>query len=136
MHAGKALLIVLVVGLVVASGVFWFFPDTRPGFVDTWILKLQGFSPATSPEDALDKFKLAIEKRNYRAAKLYVTADYKEWLDKSGKDAGDLGKAIDDLKYAMNKHGVKSDKAYFILFALDPLPAGLKIKDVKTKDDE
>ena len=50
--------------------------------VDRWFKAAQGFSPAKSAEDALDQFKKAIEKRNYRVAKDYLTGDYLEFFVK------------------------------------------------------
>ena len=52
-----------------------------------WVNKARGFTPAKSPNDALDKFKQAIEKRDYQAASLYLSGDYKEWFDKGRSDA-------------------------------------------------
>jgi hypothetical protein len=126
MHAGKALLIFLVVGLIGATGLFLLVPSTRPGFVKTWFHKAEGFGPSTSASDALDKFKQAIEKRNYEAASLYLSGDYKEWFDKGRNDAEALHKAIDDLRAAMQTYGVKSDKAKFVLYMLEPFPADFK----------
>ncbi len=126
MHAGKALLIVLVVGLIGATGLFLLVPSTRPAFVKTWFFKAEGFGPSTSASDALDKFKQAIEKRNYEAASLYLSGDYKEWFEKGRADAEALHKAIDDLRHAMKVQGVKSDKGLFILYMLEPFPGDFK----------
>src|SRR5262245_14222481 len=122
MHAGKAILLVVLGGLVLAAGLFTFVPSTRPGFVKTWFHQARGFKPAASPEDALDKFKQALEKRDYEAAKLYVTGDYAEWLDKGGPDAAELVAAVDELRAVMKSTGVKSDKVDFALFKLEPFP--------------
>jgi hypothetical protein len=128
MHGGKALLLILVVGLLVATGVFIFVPGVRPGFVQDWFNKAQGYTAAKSAEDALDKFKQAIEKRDYQAASLYLGGEFKEFFDKGRKDAEEIAKAIDDLRHAMKNHGVKSDKGDFVLFMIDPFPAGFKYK--------
>jgi len=133
MHAGKALLVVVVVGLLVAVGGFTFVPKTRPAIVQKWFLKGAGFSEATSPEDALDKLKLALEKRNYEAVKLYITGDYVEWFNKGYGDALELVKAVDELRDVMKTTGTKSDKADFVLFMLDPFPP-FKVGDSKKSE--
>jgi hypothetical protein len=134
MHGGKALLIVLVVAVLGTAGVFLFVPGLRPGFVQTWFNKARGFTPAKSPNDALDKFKLALEKRDYQAASLYVSGDYKEWFDKGRSDAEAITTEIDNLRAAMKSNGVKSDKGDLALFMLEPFPATFKY-DVKESAD-
>ncbi len=136
MHAAKVLLVVLIGGLLVAAGVFAFVPSLRPAFVKAWFQKASGFTPATSPEDALDKFKKALEKRDYEAAALYVTGDYKEFIDKGGKDAKELATAVDDLQAVMKTTGVKSDKVDYALFLLTPFPATFKIAKVEKQGDD
>jgi hypothetical protein len=135
MHGGKALLIILVVGLLVAAGVVAFVPSVRPGFVQEWINKGKGYTKASSAEDALDKFKKAVEARDYQAASLYLGGDYKEFFDRGRKDAEPLATAIDDLRYATKKHGVKSPKADFVLFMIDPIPGGFKYKPSGSGDE-
>jgi hypothetical protein len=130
MHAAKVLVLVVIGGVVLASGVFAFFPSTRPGIVKKWFHQARGFTPANSPEDALDKFKQAMEKRDYEAAKLYVTGDYLEFLTKGANDATELVRAADELKDVMKTTGVKSDKVDFMLFKFDPFPP-FKVSDVK-----
>jgi hypothetical protein len=134
MQGGKALLLILVVGLLVAGGLFYFIPGLRPAFVQEWFHKAKGFTKATSAEDALDKFKQAIEKRDYKAASLYLGGDYKEFFDKGIQDAQELGSAIDDLRHAMKTNGVKTDKGDAVLFLLDPFPAGFKYKPASKGD--
>jgi hypothetical protein len=133
MHAGKAILLVLIAGAVLAAGVFTFVPKSRPAIVKKWFLQAKGFSPAKTPEDALDKFKQALEKRDYEAAKLYVTGDYLEWLDKGGPDAAELVGAVGELRAVMKTTGVKSDKVDFALFKLEPFPP-YKVGAVKKND--
>jgi len=134
MHAVKVLLLVLVGGLVLATGLFAFVPSTRPAIVKKWFLQMAGFSPATSPEDALDKLKKALEKRNYEAAELYVTGDYLEWLQKGGKDAKELVTAVDELSSVMKTTGTNSDHVDLALFKLDPFPP-FKVEDVKKSEN-
>lgn len=133
MHAGKAILMIGFGGLLLATGIFAFFPATRPGIVKGWLHQARGFKQANTPEDALDKFKQALEKRDYEAAKLYVTGDYFEWLDKGGPDAAELVAAVDEMRAVMKSTGVKSDKVDFALFKLDPFPP-YKVGAVKKSD--
>jgi hypothetical protein len=136
MHGGKALLLILVVGLLVATGVFVFVPGTRPGFVQDWFNKAKGYTKAKSAEDAVDKFKQAIEKRDFQAASLYLCGgDYKEWFDKGRLDSEDLARSIDDLRSVMKTTGLKSDKADFMLFLLEPFPAGFKFQPSGSGDE-
>jgi hypothetical protein len=137
-RATKALLYGVVILLVVSAiylGVAWNVRSVRAGPVKGWIRSAKGFGPAKSPEDALDKFRQAIEKRDYDAAGQYLSGDYKEWFDKGADDAESLANEIDNLKAAMKKHGVKSDKGSFVLFALDPFPGGFKYDVSKGSGD-
>lgn len=129
-----AKLIPILIGgvLLLAVGVFYFVPSVRPAVVNNWFNQAKGFGPATSAEDALDKFKRAIEKRDYDAAKQYLTGDYAEFFSKGMNDARELVTAIDELTAAMKTTGVKSDKVDLWLFWLDPLPP-FKY-EVKNKD--
>jgi len=138
MRATKALLIVFVILVVTFAaylGVAWYVRDVRAGPVNGWIRSAKGFGPAKSPEDALDKFRQAIEKRDYDAAAQYLGGDYREWFDKALEDAESLAREIDNLKAAMKKHGVKSDRGLFVLFALDPFPGGFKYDVAKGSGD-
>jgi len=127
MPAWKALLIFLVIALVGATGLFLLVPSSRPGPVKDWFFKAQGFTPATSANDALDKFKLAIEKRNFEAAsRYYLSGDYKEWFEKAQKESEPLARTLDDLRAAMKSYGVKSDKGNFAFFMLEPIPPDFK----------
>ena len=76
MNAAKLIPIIIGVVLVLTVGLFIFVPGMRPAIVDKWFRQAKGLGPATSPEDALDKFKRALEKRDYDAAKHYLTGDY------------------------------------------------------------
>lgn len=122
MHAGKAALLVILGAVVLAAGVFTFVPTLRPALVQKWFQQAKGFTPATSPEDALDKLKQAVEKRDYESALTYVTGDYAEFLKKGGPDAAELAKGIDELRDVMKTTGTKSDKVDYALFMLDPFP--------------
>jgi hypothetical protein len=136
MHAMKVLIFVIVAGVIGAAGLFTFAPNTRPDFVKGWFRKASGFTPAKTPNECLDKFKAAIEKRDYETAALYTTGEYTEFLIKTAKGAQTLGKSIDSLVYNLDKYGVRSDKAKLVLHRLEPFPRSYKVVDVKTKGDD
>jgi hypothetical protein len=128
-------LLIAVLALLVVSGVMVFVPAARPGFVQDWFYKAQGYTKSTSAEDALDKFKRAVEKRDYQAASLYLGGDYKEFFDKGRKGAEPIAKAIDDLRHALKNQSVTSNKGDFVLFMLDPIPGNFKYKPSGSGDE-
>jgi hypothetical protein len=132
MHAMKVLVFVVITGALAAAALFTFVPSTRPDPVKGVFRKLNGFTPATTPNDCLDKFKKAIEKRDYETAALYTTGEYTEFLLKTSKGAQKLGQAVDDLVYNLDKYGVRSDKAKLVLHRIEPFPRSYKVNDVKS----
>lgn len=131
MHAGKAILLVVIGALVLAVGVFTFIPGTRPPMVKAWFRQASGFTPAKTPTEALDKFREAIKKRDYETAAEYCDKDYKEQLLKVAASAKKLGEAIDSLTYNMDKNGVVNPKTKLMLRLLEPFPKSFKVIDVK-----
>src|SRR5262245_29082982 len=94
MPAYKAIPLLLIVGLVVLTAGFYFLEDMRPPFVERMFLAAAGYGPAKTPTDALDKFKEAIRKRNYKAAASLCTGEYADQLKLSAKRATKLGNAV------------------------------------------
>jgi hypothetical protein len=132
MPASKALFILLVVGGGAAFGVFYTVPSARPDWVNDLFLKAGGYTPAQSPDEALEKFRTLIKKRDYNTAKLYCSGDYLEQLKIGGPAANKLGMAIDSLLYTFrNTKNMRSDKAEFALVMLDPFPTNFKVEDLK-----
>ncbi|MGL4551233.1 MAG: hypothetical protein ACRC33_08595 [Gemmataceae bacterium] len=123
MPVAKAIPIFLLIVLVLATGVFFFVPATRPAMVDRWFKAARGYSPAKSAEDAMDQFKRAIERRDYDVASDYLTGDYREFFVKGTADAQVLARETTDMASVMKSTGVKSDKVDLMLFWLDPFPA-------------
>ena len=136
MHAAKVLLVVLVVGAVAAAGTFYFVPASRVGPVKEWFFKMEGYGYAQTPNEAIDRLKKALEKRNYEAAARFCGGEYNEWIRKMNKDATKLAKSVDNLSEAMKKHGVKSDKCATALYLLQPFPASFRVADVTKKGDD
>lgn len=138
MRATKALLIgagLLLVAFGVYMGLAWVFRGVRVGPVKQWMRSAKGFGPAKSAEDALDKFKQAIEKRDYDAAAQYLGGEYREFFEKSIDDGESLANEIDNLNTATKKHGVKSGKGDVVLYLLDPFPGGFKYTTAKGEGD-
>lgn len=131
MHAGKAIVLVVLVAIVLAAGVFTFLPGTRPAIVKSWFRTAQGMTPAKTPTEALDKFREAIKKRDYETAAEYCDKDYREQLLKVSKQSQKLGEAIDSLAYNMDKNGVVNQKVKYVLRLLEPFPKTFKVLDVK-----
>ena len=99
-------------------------------------LAVQGYSPAHTPDEALDSFRRAIKDRNYEAAEMYLGGDYSEQFHKGAKNGQNLGAAIDNLLNTMETTGTKSDKVKLVLRLLDPFPTNLKVLDVKQSGDK
>jgi hypothetical protein len=132
MPASKALLFVIVLGTIVATFVFALFEDLRPPFVERMFLQAQGFGPATSPSDALDKFKSAIRKRNFKAAATLCGGEYAEELRRAAKKATTLAKSVDDLIHNVEEvANINSPRGRFMVRLLEPFPRDFKVIDIK-----
>jgi hypothetical protein len=136
MHAGKALLLVLIGGSVLAAGMFTFLPGTRPPVVKNWFRQASGFAPAKTPTEALDKFREAVKKRDYETAAEFCDKEYKEQMMKVAAGAKKLGDSIDSLAYNMDKHGVVNPKTKLMLRLLEPFPKTFKVLDVKETEKD
>ena len=78
MRAIKVLVFGAIGLALVATVVFYFFPKTRPALVKKWFRTAEGFTAAKTPNEALDKFRDAIKKRDYETAATYCGGDYAE----------------------------------------------------------
>src|SRR5262249_1640411 len=78
------LALIIVVGVIGGAGyvlVFereWLFGLFRKG-----IQQAKGYTPAKTPQEAMDKFKAAVKERDYESAALYCGPDYAEQLRKA-----------------------------------------------------
>ncbi len=79
--------------------------------------------PAKTPTEAVDKFREAMKKRDYKAASKYCTKNFAEQMTKSADAAEKLGKAIDNLSHRMKEDGVMTSEMEYVLFLNDPFPA-------------
>jgi hypothetical protein len=83
---------------------------------------LSGYTPARTPEEAMQQFTSAIKNRDYKAASVYVTPVYADYLLKSASEANSIGSRVDTLVNLMKDHGLTNDKSLLILMYLDPFP--------------
>ena len=123
MVAWKALLLLLIGGTVLAAGTFAVAPSTRPAIVKKWFRSAAGFSPAKTPQEAIDKFKECIKKRDYETAgEVYCAGKYREQVLKVAKKAKELGDMIDSLISNMDSKGVNNPNTKYMVKLLEPFP--------------
>src|SRR5258708_16093040 len=103
---------IVVLALIGGGAYFWFFmwDDYRN-------------PPAKTPTEAVDKFREAMKKRDYKAASKYCTKNFAEQLTKSSEAGKKLGEAIDNLASRMKDDGVITGEMEYVLFMNDPFPA-------------
>ena len=137
MHAGKLLVLVLIGGAILLTGVFALVPSTRPPIVRKWFRSASGFSPAKTPQEAIDRFKDCIKKRDYEtAAEVYCTGDYREQMLKVAIKAKELGEMIDSLVYNMDSKGINNPNTKYMLKLLEPFPRTFKVTSIKESGDK
>jgi hypothetical protein len=136
MHGVKVLIVVIVVGVLAAAGLFALVPSTRPAIVKKWFRQASGFTPAKTPTEALDKFRDAIKKRDYETAADYCDNAYREQVLKVAPQAKKLGEAIDSLLYNMQKAEINSPKTKTTLKYLEPFPTSFSVLKIKEVDDK
>jgi hypothetical protein len=135
MPLSKAILWVLVLGMLVAAGLFAFVPDSRPAFVKTILFRAQGFGPARTPAEALDRFREALRKRNYEAASRFCGGPYAEEFARAVKGATQLSKAADGLLYNLEEvANINAPKGRYVLHLLEPFPHDFKVQQVKQSE--
>lgn len=81
-----------------------------------------GFPAAKTPEKCVEGFNKAIQDRNYKMLAKYCTKDYADLLMKSADAGKEVGKAIDDVTFRMQKDGVLTKEIEAVLYLNDPLP--------------
>lgn len=126
-------LIGLAVVVVGAGGLYMF---KREMVMELYEANILGFGTAKTPQECADRFRKAVEKRNYKMAAKYCTKDYAEQMIKAGEAGKELGKAIDDLTFRMEKDGVLTSEVEVILFLNDPLPKAITLTPQAGTDTE
>lgn len=122
MRVSTLAIIVVVLIAAVGGGVYFF------GGPDGFLAWKGGFTPATTPEEAMEKFREAIQQRKYRWAAKYCTKDYAEILVKSDGAAARMGDLIDKIRDYMLSKNLQTDQAQLLLYYLDPFPSNFKVK--------
>jgi hypothetical protein len=116
--------LLVIVGALVAGFVFrgWVFDR-----LDASHQYSAGFKPATTPTEAMEKFREAIQQRRYKWAATYVTKDYADILTKTNEPAKAMGELIDHVANYMNDKGLRRDKTILLLHHLDAFPTNFKV---------
>jgi rRNA-processing protein FCF1 len=123
-------LIIAVLLLGAAGGSYIYFINTN--LRDS----LMGFGPAKTPDECVTRFRKAIKDRKYDLAAKYVSDEYAEQLKKAAEAAKELGEALDNLTYRMEKAGVATNEAKLLAYLFDPFPTNAEINLDKTGEKE
>ncbi len=95
-----------------------------------------GYTPAKTPDDALQKFRKAIKDRDYDTAATYCANPYAEQLRKLDQ-AKELAESIDNLKSAAEKRDIRlTERVSKMLREIDPFPTTFEIVDIKEQGDQ
>jgi hypothetical protein len=123
------LFIILVVLAVVVLGGLAFFDMAPVPALNEMAWKMKGWGPAKTPDEALEKYKKAMDARNYTAASRYLDGDYQIQFRKIIKPAQRLAEATDNFRHAGNDRGYIDDpKVDAILISLEPFPKTINYK--------
>jgi hypothetical protein len=123
------IILVLIAGIVYVAVFQW---DWVMGLFQKGKRTLEGYRPAKTPNEALDQFFKAIDKRDYATAAGYCTGDYAEYLAKAHDAARAVGNEIDSVRGFLKDKGLITDKAEALLLLLDPFPRKFRPAEVKT----
>ena len=140
LHVMLVLIVVIIVGVVVAAftgyvAVGWLNQKNLNELVEKGAQTAQGYTPAKSPTEAMDRFHDAIQKRKYKSAALYVTKPYAEQLTRGHDAAAELGAEIDFIERYADNGKIKSEKLAYFLHQLDPFPKNFKVGPAPKEKD-
>lgn len=95
-------------------------------FKQEWIFKgkmlVSGYTPADSPQKALDLFAKAIKDRDYQTAAQYVDGDYAAELERAHATARPLAQTLDQMTEWIKNKAFWTKKTSILLWSLDPFP--------------
>ena len=94
--------------------------------IDKGLATAAGYTPAKSPQEAMDQFRKAIQERKYKFAAIYVTKPYGEQLERAHDSAKELGEKIDRIRNFGDNKKILSDKVKLALYRIDPFPTNFK----------
>src|ERR1051325_9208042 len=117
----------------VIGGIGWFNPQWLQNMFKKGASAVQGYTPAKTPNEAVDNFKRAIQDRRYDQAALYCTEPYAKLLRRAHHAASEIGATIDKIhNYGKNK-GFATDKTTFAFLMLDPFPKNFRVGTAPTE---
>jgi hypothetical protein len=118
---------------VVGIGIFLYL-FKKEAVLELYDANIGGYPKAKSAQQCVDLFKKAIKAREYKTAAKYCSKEYAEQLTRAHDAARELGKAIDDLTFRMEKDGVSSSEIDVLLFLHDPFSPDLSLT-IQTSGD-
>jgi hypothetical protein len=130
------LVIVLVVIAAIGACVVAYFDIAPVPVLSDVAWKIKGYGAASTPDEALDRFKKGLEARNYLAASRFLDGDYQIQFRKQAKVSEKLAKAIDNFRSAGQDRSLIDPRVEAILAVLEPWPKSISIKDVKPPEGD
>lgn len=131
---------VVQVSLIAAVGIAGFLllfkRDATMGLLRSGVATARGFSPAQTPQEAIDKFKAAIVARDYDTAASYCGGDYAEQMRKGAKAANLIAVEIDNFNTIVDKKGFNVEKVKWVLSYLEPFPSNFKAPNIQKKSED
>ena len=108
-------------------------------FKQEWIWEAKrvasGYTSATTPSEAAERFRKATLARDYKAAAIYCTQEYAELLKRAADRCDEIGTVIDSISEYISNKGLATDKSILFLNLLDPFPK-IKLRGEPKKKDE
>jgi hypothetical protein len=131
----------LIVLLILLGGIGFVFihgPTREKFFGGAKEAKYQakGYSLAKTPTEAMEKFLKAVQERSYGAAARYCSGEYARKLEEADTAGSSIGDMLDKIGTLLDEKGLKSDKAAFLIFKLDPFPPLFKFGGVSHKEGD
>jgi len=126
LHLFIIIVVLLAIGAVGAA----FFDLATVPVLSEVAYGVKGYGLAKTPDEALERFKKALEDRNYKMAARFVDGDYAVQLRQHAKVAGRLGNAIDNFRSTAKDRSLAGDKVELALAALEPFPKTIKTINV------
>jgi len=134
----RVLHLVIVIGLILVVGAVGaaFLDLAEIPILSETVRGLKGYALAKTPDEALDRYKKALENRNYEMAARYIDGDYAVQLRKQAKVAGRLGKAIDNFRETAKDRSLINEKVELLLARIELFPKTISVKDVRVDGDK
>jgi hypothetical protein len=126
MPATKALLWFVLLGTGAAVIFFLVFPKYQPAFLKSKIAELKGYTPAQTPNEAMEKFRDCIRARDYESAARYCAGQYADYIKMGAEPAARLVYEVDALGDAVNTVGINSPDSKHVLDRMQPFPKDFK----------